>query len=170
MALYDLPYPNEIPANIDIDSKAAETPEGLSLFIKTLSDDLCDKITNQTIDNGASKQNTNTELAKQIAIYLKGNSGNNQLSILSVAEQFGLSTSYVTRIFKEVQGKTILEYLTELRIQKARGLLAKTDMSIEALVVEVGYFDSSSFIRKFKRLTGITPGEYRKRAHLLENI
>jgi len=79
-----------------------------------------------------------------------------------IADNFGMTVSYLSQFFKSKTGKTILEFVTELRINKAKELLMQTDLSLNYIAEEVGYYNVSSFIRRFKQVEGITPGEFRK--------
>jgi len=55
------------------------------------------------------------------------------------------------------------EYLANLRLEKAKELLCNTDMLIKEISVAVGYYDEGSFSRRFKKHTGVTPGQYREK-------
>jgi AraC-like DNA-binding protein len=79
-----------------------------------------------------------------------------------MSDDLGISISYISRYFKEQTGQTVLDYVNYLRIDHAKQLLETTDEPIENVIKSIGYFDVSSFIRKFKKDMGITPGEYRK--------
>ncbi len=57
---------------------------------------------------------------------------------------------------------TILDYITLLRIEKAKKLIENSGESIQYISEQVGYINVSSFIRRFKQVTGKTPGEFRK--------
>jgi len=155
--------------NIDT-VNAIETMEEFKLFIDKLHQEVnacIEKYQVLSSDNNARKSTDGKQdLARIIVDYLDGNISDNQLSIMGVAEQFRLSTSYVSRIFKEKYGTTILEYINKSRISLAQQLLTTTDKTLETIVMEVGYFDTSSFIRKFKKAVGVTPGEYRKQEGL----
>ncbi|MDR6885233.1 helix-turn-helix domain-containing protein [Bacillus sp. 3255] len=83
-------------------------------------------------------------------------------SVQMMADHFSLSASYVSRLFKEHTGQTITDYMNLIRINNAKRLLRESNASIKDIVQQVGYFDTSSFIRKFKAEVGVTPGEYRK--------
>lgn len=83
-------------------------------------------------------------------------------SLQMLADHFHLSLSYLSLFFKERYGDTLLNYYTQLRMDKARHLLDTTEMSLREVVADVGYANTSSFIRRFKQLYGITPGEYKK--------
>lgn len=55
----------------------------------------------------------------------------------------------------------MLEYLIDLRIRQAKELLHSTDMTVNDISMSVGYYNASSFIRRFKQHEGVTPNEYR---------
>ena len=84
------------------------------------------------------------------------------LTLSSVAEHFYMNKCYLSRIFKECTGFTVLEYLHTQRIQKARSLLVQNDRNISAVAEAVGYDNLTYFERVFKRYTGISPLQYRK--------
>ena len=68
----------------------------------------------------------------------------------------------MSQLFKNQMNITILDYITDLRITKAKQLLESTTMPIDMIAEEVGYYNTNSFIRRYKQMTGTTPGEYRK--------
>lgn len=109
-------------------------------------------------DVGSDKQ----DLVESLIDFIDSKLVSNQLSVVSIATHFGFSTSYISRIFKECKNMTILEYINNKRISLACSLLTTTDKNVDTIVGEVGYFDTSSFIRKFKKNMGVTPGDYRK--------
>lgn len=169
--LFPLPVASDFHMADNIDTvNAIETMEEFKLFIDKLHQEVnacIEKYQVLSSDNNARKSTDGKQdLARIIVDYLDGNISDNQLSIMGVAEQFRLSTSYVSRIFKEKYGTTILEYINKSRISLAQQLLTTTDKTLETIVMEVGYFDTSSFIRKFKKAVGVTPGEYRKQEGL----
>ena len=59
-----------------------------------------------------------------------------------------------------------LEYLTLLRVEHAKELLEMTDLTIRDISARAGYYDSGSFIRRFKQVTGETPAQYRRSRNL----
>lgn len=105
------------------------------------------------------------QLAEMLA-YLQTHYADSSFSVQRLAEHLSLSTSYISRMFKEHTGQTILEYMHAIRIAEAKRLLAETDAPVKEIVASVGYYDTSSFIRKFKFAVGVTPGEYRKTARM----
>lgn len=87
---------------------------------------------------------------------------NQPLSLQSLSNYFQLSPSYISRSFRQYAGKSFLEYLHALRINRAATLLATTDMPVSDISEEVGCEHFRSFSRRFKQLKGCTPIEYRK--------
>ena len=85
-------------------------------------------------------------------------------SIQDAAERLGLSGSYLSQYFRQQTGDTLTSYVADLRIRKACTLLETTVMPLQMISESVGYYNQNSFIRRFKQITGMTPGEYR-RAH-----
>lgn len=84
------------------------------------------------------------------------------LTLESLAEKFNFSPKYISNLIKKKVGCSFLDYLTNLRIKKAVELLTKTDLSIKAIALSVGYEDRQYFHRIFKKKTGKTPAQYRK--------
>jgi len=81
----------------------------------------------------------------------------------TVARQFGVSPNYLSRIF-QVQGHmTLSNYLTHVRIDRAKHLLRKYNLKLDAVAARCGYRDPAYFCRVFKRLTKSTPAEFRTR-------
>lgn len=83
-------------------------------------------------------------------------------SIQDAAERLGLSGSYLSQYFKQQTGDTLTSYVADLRIRKACALLETTVMPLQMISESVGYYNQNSFIRRFKQITGMTPGEYRR--------
>ena len=75
---------------------------------------------------------------------------------------FYIDKYYLTKIFKEAYGMTITAYLLSRRITKAKSLLRFTDMTMEEIGAASGLKDSNYFARSFKKVEGVTPGEYRQ--------
>lgn len=82
-------------------------------------------------------------------------------SIAIMADNFQISIAYMSYLVKMNLGLNFSEYLWNLRLDKAKDLLLSTDMSIDEISMAVGYLNTSSFRRKFKQETGITPSQFR---------
>jgi len=87
---------------------------------------------------------------------------NKDISLEKVSSELGLSIHYVSKYFKEKMGMNFIDYLLELRVTKAKKLLTDSELQIQEIAEEVGYLNTNSFIRMFRKYTGVSPGEYRK--------
>ena len=83
------------------------------------------------------------------------------ISLDEVSGKVDVSPYYFTRLFKEETGETFLEYLTRLRIERAKTLMKDPSVSIKDICAQVGYSDPNYFSRIFKKSEGKTPTEYR---------
>lgn len=80
-----------------------------------------------------------------------------------LADEFGLSMRNFIRRFKEATEQTPIEYLQNLRLEKAKLLLESSQEAFDQITLQVGYEDGNSFRRLFKQRVGLTPSAYRKR-------
>jgi len=108
-----------------------------------------------------AKESHNTALTDRVLRYIRENHARYDFSVASMAEALDVSQSYLSRFFRDQTGMTVTEYVTNLRMEQARTLLRKSEKSIHEVGLQVGYFDASSFIKRFKMHTGTTPGEFR---------
>ena len=98
----------------------------------------------------------------QVASYIRSHFADPEMSISAIAEAFEMPTARLSLAFKDEMRMSPLEYLTLLRVEKSKELLRATDESIKDIAANVGYYDASSFIRRFKQMTGVTPLQYRR--------
>ncbi|MNR18132.1 HTH-type transcriptional regulator YesS [compost metagenome] len=85
-----------------------------------------------------------------------------QLPLQLVASQVHLNATYFSHLFKKETGRSFVDYLIELRMEKAKGLLANTDMKVTEVSGVVGYDLPNYFAKLFKQTTGLSPKDYRK--------
>ena len=83
-------------------------------------------------------------------------------SLTRVASTLGMSVSSASSLFKDRVGQRLTEYVGDRRVAEAKRLLDE-GRSVAEVVEQVGYHDSTSFIKKFKKSTGLTPGEWHRR-------
>lgn len=84
------------------------------------------------------------------------------VTLEQTAEQVGLSPAYFSTQFRRMEGRTFSDYLTSVRMEAARELLATTTMTNYEIASRIGYADEKYFGKVFKKEVGIRPGEYRK--------
>lgn len=84
------------------------------------------------------------------------------ISLDDAAKLAGVSSSHMSRIFKEEMGKGFNEYLTEIRLEESKRLLSKSVMNIREIAMAVGYQDERYFSKLFRKNIGIKPTEYRR--------
>lgn len=84
------------------------------------------------------------------------------LTLEVVSKEIGFNPTYFSTMFKKETGKNFSEYLKEVRIENAKTMLLNTEQSVEDISYAIGYLDIKYFSRLFKKLTGITPTEFRK--------
>lgn len=97
-------------------------------------------------------------LAKQ---YINENY-NKAISLEGVSGHIGFNPAYFSSMFKKATGQNFMDYVIEIRIMNARNLLVQTDQDVADIAAKVGYTDLKYFSRIFKKLTNLTPSEYRK--------
>ncbi len=97
-----------------------------------------------------------------ILAFLDANYGDPDLSLTMVADTFQISVPYLSSLFKASAGVNFSNYVEDVRIEKAKGLLKNTSMSVGEIAVATGYSSTNSFSRAFRRVTGDSASEYRK--------
>jgi len=86
-----------------------------------------------------------------------------KLKLTDISNAVSLSPYYLSHIFKNETGITLMEYLTKVRIEEAKKLLENTSSNTTQISFDVGYSDQSYFCKIFKKIEGISPLEYKKR-------
>ena len=84
------------------------------------------------------------------------------LKLEDVSKRIGFNATYFSSVFKKETGKNFLDYVTELRMNKAKQLLCSGEMSVNDVAEAVGYQDLKYFSRLFKKNAGISPSDYKK--------
>ena len=110
-------------------------------------------------DDGKS-ENLQDSQKSIIKKYIKENY-KRDISAGDVAGILGYSDVYFSKIFKQLFDDTFINYLTNLRIEKAKVLLKDVSFNIKEVGASVGYTDSNYFTKVFKRSVGMSPSEYR---------
>ncbi len=127
--------------------------------------DIAVKITEARIENSSrSKKDSEPahELLNKIRAVIAEKLCDSMLSLDVLADECGVSPSYLSRYFKQRMDCTPMAYVENARMEIAKDLLKSTDLSLDEILERAGYIDKSNFIRKFKKREGVTPMSYRK--------
>jgi len=113
------------------------------------------------LSSAAGENARRADVARKADQYIQENYMKSSMSISSVADYLNLTASYASALYKRQTGQAMLDAINLTRIHHAKRLLTGSHMSLEQVAQQVGYFNSSSFIRTFKKYEGITPGQFR---------
>lgn len=102
-----------------------------------------------------------SSLLEEAQKYVRQNYSSNEISLNMVASHVGISPSYFSTIFRQETGSTFTEYLTEIRMEKAKELLRCTNKKTSEIAYDIGYKDAHYFSYIFKKTQGLTPKDYR---------
>lgn len=126
-------------------------------FLITFREMVSDVIGRQILDSKNRNENLAKEVCDFIDIHLS-----DDISINSIAERLAVSEGHLSRLFKKMTGKSVVEYITEKRMEEAKRLLTETSMNIEKIANLSGYRTPHYFGQKFKETYGYTPTQYRE--------
>jgi two-component system response regulator YesN len=102
------------------------------------------------------------KITEGIVELIRKNYPDPNMSIQLIAESTKFSPSYVSRLFRQATGKSIVDYINEFRIRKARELLTTTTLNINEIVRQIGFSNTQYFHKVFKKTFGITPNDMRR--------
>lgn len=111
-------------------------------------------------EKGGFSVNAETESA---ILYIREHYTNSTLSLSEVAHLVGMNKDYFSSLFKKDTGYGFVDYVNNMRIQKAKELLTTTNKKVYEVGMEVGFQDESYFSRVFKKSVGVRPREYKNR-------
>lgn len=114
----------------------------------------------EILDGVPSEEIRMNVVAEEIRRYIAGHY-KEDLSLQDVAGAMRYSDAYFCKIFKKYFNRSFIVYLNELRIEKAKRMLEDAMRNIKDISSEVGYRDANYFAKVFKRITGVTPSDYR---------
>ena len=83
------------------------------------------------------------------------------VTLEDMANEFHLSTPYISKYIKDKSGKTFGEHVTQIRLKRAKTLLKNGNMTVENISYAIGYPNAEHFIRVFKKTFNMTPIQYR---------
>ena len=85
-----------------------------------------------------------------------------KITMKDICTALGRTKSAICPAFKEKYGVTVMDYLTELRVEEAKKMLSQTDMTVGEISDEVGFADTSYFSKVFFKVVGVSPSQYRR--------
>ena len=110
------------------------------------------------ISSHSTKENS---IIDQAVLYINKNY-NKDISLADVSREVNISPYYFSKVFKDEMGENFIEYLTNIRIEKAKDLIKNSECSMKEICVMVGYSEPNYFSRSFKKKVGVTPTEYKE--------
>ena len=119
------------------------------------------KISNVCHNIQTKKDESSVDIIRNAKEYIEHNYSKD-LILDDVSKEFQISPYYFSKLFKKRTGSTFIEYLTMVRIDKAKQLLRNTTKSMKEICMDIGYSDANYFSRTFKKNVGVTPSEYKE--------
>ena len=114
--------------------------------------------------NGQKQQGAAQMLGSSVfTAYIDANFGDPNLSLSSVASEFKISEGYLSKMFKMKYGMRFSAYVEAVRMDKAKDFLKSTSLSVGEISELTGYLSTNTFCRAFKRVTVLTPSDYRNK-------
>ena len=101
--------------------------------------------------------------------YVAENFCDPNISLISTARYVGLSAAHFSTVFSQSIGRSFINYLTAMRIERAKELLRITNLRLSSIAMEIGYNEPNYFSHVFRKMEGITPKEYRNRCAVSGN-
>ncbi len=131
-------------------------------FNEHLTFKLCEDLALSLCNLFGNKEDDNT-LSSTIEKYIKDNYKDPSLGLNKISDEFQISESYFSHMFKEKTGVNFSTYLENIRMAEAARLIQETDISLNELYIAVGYNNSNTFRRAFKKVYGVTPSAMREK-------
>ena len=117
-----------------------------------------------------SKDRGFSKIHDQVDRFIRKHYMNTELSVALIAENVGLHTSYLSTLYKEHTGEGLLEVISKFRIEKAKQLIDSGSVKLEDIAKKIGYSNTKTFTRVFKKYEGVTPAKYRDAIKKKEGI
>ena len=116
----------------------------------------------EQVVRGVCARDDRSDIVAEALAYIRQEFASSDLSLDAVAEHCGVSSAYMSRLFKRRMGTGYIDYVTQLRMAEAKNLLRGTTLPVAEIATRVGYINASSFRKKFKMITGRSLSEYRQ--------
>ncbi|RXZ82440.1 AraC family transcriptional regulator [Paenibacillaceae bacterium] len=140
-----------------------ESIKEMELQLSVVVQEVCDYIlAKQKQQSHVVRRQALEERSADIIEFIAANYMEANLNISMIGEQFGMTPTYLSKLFKEQTGQSLLDTINHYRMKHAKLLLQNQGNSIKSIASQVGFHDINTFIRTFKKYEGVTPGQYQK--------
>jgi two-component system response regulator YesN len=143
-------------ADADIVVKEANTVNEIGIWYTGFVEALFDR------RKSLLKKGRNVELVQKVQEYILQNYSDTELSLGKIASDLYIAATYISSTFKQVSGISLVQYITKVRLEKAKELLSGGIADIKIVAQQAGYNDEYYFSRCFKKYYGISPSNYAK--------
>ncbi len=144
----------------------APPPLDMSLGIPAVMDRVRGEFERLCAEVNDRKKSRNWRLKEGIIQHIDASYADPGMCLTSVSSKFDLNEIYLSQFFKEQVGENFHHYLERLRMEKARELLAHSDLSVNEIATRVGYYSAATFRKAFRRVEGTSPLTLRSRGKL----
>lgn len=141
---------------------ACETFEEIEAELLRILETVCQMVNER-------KRSRNEELKDQLIEFIVENYADVNLGLTHLSERFRFHPTYVSKYFKEQTGINVIDYINQYRIEQSKKILQAEEGTIQDVSERVGFLNSNSFIRVFKKYEGITPGQYKQNSRLVQH-
>lgn len=132
-----------------------ETLEDMKFEISNYLKDVCE----YTLEHNQHKNKNN--IVDKINAIVENRYFDENLNVSTLADEVGMNSKYISALYKENTGESIIELISKIRIEKAK-ILLKEEASIVETAKKVGFTNSNALIRAFKKYEGVTPGQFKE--------
>lgn len=122
--------------------------------LHSILDEVCNFIRNQ-------RKEDKGQLENQVKNYVLQHFDDVNLNVAMLGEKFNITPAYLSKLFKDQTGISLLEFINSTRVRRSKELLKEDKLTVAEISEMVGYANSNAFIRVFKKYEGITPGKYK---------
>lgn len=133
-----------------------ETVQDMQEVARTLLRELCGYVNEQKPKTKINK------LAEEIAAFIQQEYTNQSMNISYIADHFGFTPSYVSKVFRDWSHQSLLDYINEIRIDAAKELMQDKSVMVGDVSAKVGFTNVRTFTRIFKKYVGVTPGKFKE--------
>lgn len=114
--------------------------------------------------NRKEKENQKSRLYQEAKAYVENNYSDPELSVNSMAEQLGVQPTYLSKLFKEMEGEKLSQYISMVRLTHVKEMLLEdvSDIRLETIAARCGFGSQRTFLRIFKQYEGLTPTQFKE--------